>query len=185
MPQTPQGLFLNPGRGTGVLPGLGLESQAGARSTCVSEEGPWGSPELLVCGQHAGGRCSGGRDAASIGLLAVMDSAPPHSTRPASRVTCPRPSPCAPPQHSSRAVSPARAAGCQGEERSVGRAPNLFSPAACGLRMGYSSRIVGGNTSSPAQWPWQASLQFQGYHLCGGSVITPMWIVTAAHCVYE
>ena len=51
--------------------------------------------------------------------------------------------------------------------------------------MGYSSRIVGGNMSSLAQWPWQASLQFQGYHLCGGSVITPVWIVTAAHCVYE
>ncbi|OWK06165.1 hypothetical protein Celaphus_00012883, partial [Cervus elaphus hippelaphus] len=52
---------------------------------------------------------------------------------------------------------------------------------ACGLRTGSSPRIVGGNTSSLAQWPWQASLQFQGYHLCGGSVITPLWVVTAAH----
>ena len=58
-------------------------------------------------------------------------------------------------------------------------------PAACGLRTGSSPRIVGGNTSSLAQWPWQASLQFQGYHLCGGSIITPLWVVTAAHCVYE
>uniref|UniRef100_A0A2K5YZ32 Transmembrane serine protease 3 n=2 Tax=Mandrillus leucophaeus TaxID=9568 RepID=A0A2K5YZ32_MANLE len=56
---------------------------------------------------------------------------------------------------------------------------------ACGHRRGYSSRIVGGNMSSLSQWPWQASLQFQGYHLCGGSVITPLWIVTAAHCVYD
>uniref|UniRef100_A0A8D2D0A7 Transmembrane serine protease 3 n=1 Tax=Sciurus vulgaris TaxID=55149 RepID=A0A8D2D0A7_SCIVU len=55
----------------------------------------------------------------------------------------------------------------------------------CGLRTGYSPRIVGGNVSSLAQWPWQVSLQFQGYHLCGGSVITPLWIVTAAHCVYD
>ncbi|XP_073890072.1 transmembrane protease serine 3 isoform X4 [Macaca fascicularis] len=56
---------------------------------------------------------------------------------------------------------------------------------ACGHRRGYSSRIVGGNMSSLSQWPWQASLQFQGYHLCGGSVIAPLWIVTAAHCVYD
>lgn len=56
---------------------------------------------------------------------------------------------------------------------------------ACGTRASYRPRIVGGNASSPRQWPWQVSLQFQGHHLCGGSVITPVWIVTAAHCVYE
>ncbi|XP_060091244.1 transmembrane protease serine 3 [Heteronotia binoei] len=55
----------------------------------------------------------------------------------------------------------------------------------CGTRSRYSPRIVGGNSSWPHQWPWQASLQFQGYHLCGGSVITSWWIVTAAHCVYD
>ncbi|KYO39058.1 transmembrane protease serine 3 [Alligator mississippiensis] len=53
------------------------------------------------------------------------------------------------------------------------------------IRSRYSSRIVGGNASAPKQWPWQVSLQFQGFHLCGGSVITPWWIVTAAHCVYD
>lgn len=63
--------------------------------------------------------------------------------------------------------------------------PFASPSAACGLRTGYGARIVGGNESSLAQWPWQVSLQFQGYHLCGGSVITPLWIVTAAHCVYE
>ncbi|KAG8518590.1 Transmembrane protease serine 3 [Galemys pyrenaicus] len=55
----------------------------------------------------------------------------------------------------------------------------------CGQRRAPRARIVGGNVSSPAQWPWQASLQFRGYHLCGGSVISPVWIVTAAHCVYD
>ncbi|EGW02909.1 Transmembrane protease, serine 3 [Cricetulus griseus] len=65
------------------------------------------------------------------------------------------------------------------------RHQDVIDEQACGLRPGYSFRIVGGNMSSLAQWPWQVSLQFQGYHLCGGSVITPLWIVTAAHCVYD
>ncbi|XP_029435069.1 transmembrane protease serine 3 [Rhinatrema bivittatum] len=55
----------------------------------------------------------------------------------------------------------------------------------CGRRPKFMTRIVGGNASSEGQWPWQVSLQFQGIHLCGGSLITSQWIVTAAHCVNE
>uniref|UniRef100_A0A8C2IBP9 Transmembrane serine protease 2 n=1 Tax=Cyprinus carpio TaxID=7962 RepID=A0A8C2IBP9_CYPCA len=48
------------------------------------------------------------------------------------------------------------------------------------------TRIVGGTTvTSKGVWPWQVSLQISRRHLCGGSVITPYWIVTAAHCVHE
>lgn len=54
----------------------------------------------------------------------------------------------------------------------------------CGRALAPGTRIVGGEVvSTLGRWPWQVSLQAMGNHLCGGSIITPSWIVTAAHCV--
>ncbi|XP_056229545.1 transmembrane protease serine 2-like [Seriola aureovittata] len=46
-----------------------------------------------------------------------------------------------------------------------------------------SSRASGGQQASLGSWPWQVSLQVAGSHCCGGAIISPFWILTAAHCV--
>ncbi|XP_068103317.1 transmembrane protease serine 9-like [Hyperolius riggenbachi] len=51
----------------------------------------------------------------------------------------------------------------------------------CGTPL-VSSRIVGGTNAADGQWPWQIALYYSGSFLCGGSLIAPQWIMSAAHC---
>nr|XP_009682663.1 PREDICTED: transmembrane protease serine 6 [Struthio camelus australis] len=54
----------------------------------------------------------------------------------------------------------------------------------CGLQAPLS-RIVGGADSVEGEWPWQASLQVRGRHICGGTLIADRWVVSAAHCFQD
>ena len=50
---------------------------------------------------------------------------------------------------------------------------------------GESPDIVGGQAADPGEYPWQVWLRSDYYNgpYCGGSLVTPRWVVTAAHCV--
>ncbi|XP_066497915.1 prostasin-like [Hoplias malabaricus] len=51
----------------------------------------------------------------------------------------------------------------------------------CGVAP-LNTKIVGGQNATPGSWPWQVSLQINGFHFCGGSLINSDWVLTAAHC---
>uniref|UniRef100_A0A3B1JX32 Elastase-1-like n=1 Tax=Astyanax mexicanus TaxID=7994 RepID=A0A3B1JX32_ASTMX len=55
----------------------------------------------------------------------------------------------------------------------------------------YTGKVVGGSNAHPSMWRWQASLQYDNWntgsfaHICGGSLISSLYVMTAAHCILD
>ena len=55
----------------------------------------------------------------------------------------------------------------------------------CGYKP--SVRIFGGTEAPKGAWPWQAQIRsyFTKFAFCGGTLVHPQFVITAAHCVVK
>ncbi|XP_005095429.1 transmembrane protease serine 9 [Aplysia californica] len=61
--------------------------------------------------------------------------------------------------------------------------PTEQAATACGESLvNPNNRIVGGSVAAPGELPWQAGLEWLGLLICGATVISPQWLLSAGHC---
>ncbi|XP_055457492.1 serine protease 42-like [Psammomys obesus] len=63
-----------------------------------------------------------------------------------------------------------------------GSSPFVSITLVCGQPL---MKILGGQESEEGKWPWQVSVRIRHMHICGGSLISAQWVLTAAHCIFS
>ena len=53
----------------------------------------------------------------------------------------------------------------------------------CGVPDVSLQRVISGKDAARGSWPWQILMLYGGQPMCGGTLINPTTVVTAAHCV--
>uniref|UniRef100_A0A8C5P924 coagulation factor Xa n=1 Tax=Leptobrachium leishanense TaxID=445787 RepID=A0A8C5P924_9ANUR len=72
------------------------------------------------------------------------------------------------------------------EQTSASQPPNAIHPNTSTLSDQSEGRIVGGKDCRPGECPWQAVLVSDDNEaFCGGTIISPLLILTAAHCMNQ
>ena len=57
------------------------------------------------------------------------------------------------------------------------------SPCGCSTQPAVVTKIVGGENAMDQSWGWMVSLLLNDSSLCGGTILSSSWVLTAAHCV--
>jgi secreted trypsin-like serine protease len=57
------------------------------------------------------------------------------------------------------------------------------STCGCSLNSAVLTRIIGGEDAEANTWGWIVSIRIKNDHICGGSLISPELVLTAAHCL--
>ncbi|KAB1259678.1 Serine protease 57 [Camelus dromedarius] len=62
------------------------------------------------------------------------------------------------------------------------RSPSALLPGPPLPASSWGARIIGGHEVTPHSRPYMASVNFEGQHHCGGFLLQPRWVISAAHC---
>ncbi|CAH0715053.1 unnamed protein product, partial [Brenthis ino] len=61
--------------------------------------------------------------------------------------------------------------------------PFDLKPPCCGTESTAGNKIIGGTPTSLDQYPWLTIIEYTRPYLCGGTLISSLYVLTAAHCL--